>query len=408
MKKSIVVAKSLFTRRIKKPNYYWMIFAPILLAVIGLFCNHFMQQQVKNSNPTIAIVASKNIKNEILQQNKQSKNHVRFTNSHSHSLKQAQLYLNDGNLDGILYIQDQNDLNNIKYFYKKTSASDSSVKNLEQLLYSVKTQRLAATMGLSLKQIQAIIAPVKIQTTSINKHQTKSTHFLKMQRISQFVVIAGFLILTSYISITGSEIGREKGDHLIESVLSSTSTNSYFAGKMLGVLFLLVFQVMIYALLVGIANLVLPMLHQKALIDLNFFKGISLNYIVLTTLFMVVAVILYILLAAIIASFVSRIEDISQATSSVASLILIPYIIGLIASLRPDIGFIKIFSYIPFASQSIMPVRIATGTVSYTQGWISLFISILTLIPLFFIAGIIYKKNIFKYSNHSLLYNLLH
>ena len=408
MKKSIVVAKSLFTRRIKKPNYYWMIFAPILLAVIGLFCNHFMQQQVKNSNPTIAIVASKNIKNEILQQNKQSKSHIHFTNSHLHSLKQAQLYLNDGNLDGILYIHDQNDLNNVKYFYKKTTASDSSVKGLEQLLYSVKTQRLAATMGLSLKQIQAIISPVKIQTTSINKHQTKSSHFQKMQRISQFIVIAGFLILTSYISITGSEIGREKGDHLIESVLSSTSTNSYFAGKMLGVLFLLVFQVMIYALLVGIANLVLPMLHQKALIDLSFFKGISLNYIVLTALFMIVAVILYILLAAIIASFVSRIEDISQATSSVASLILIPYIIGLIASLRPDIGFIKVFSYIPFANQSIMPVRIATGTVSYTQGWISLFISILTLIPLFFIASIIYKKNIFKYSNHSLLYNLLH
>lgn len=407
MKKTLIVAKSLFTRRIKKPNYYWMIFAPLLLVIIGLFCNHFIQKQIENSNPSITIIASKDIKNEILQQNKLSKCHINFTDSSLNSLSQAKLYLNDGNLDGILYVKSHN-LNNIKYFYKKQNMSDSSIKKLEQLLYSVKTQNLATKMGLSLSQIQEIISPVKIQTSSTNHHQTKSKHFQKMQQISQFIVIGGFLILTSYISITGSEIGSEKGNHLIESVLSSTSTNSYFAGKILGVLFLLMFQVMIYVLLVGITNIILPMFHQKSLINLDFLKGVSIKYIVLSALFMIVAVILYILLAAIIASFVSRIEDISQATSSVASLILIPYTIGLIASLQPNIEFIKIFSYIPFASQSIMPVRIATGTVSYTQGWISLFISILTLIPLFFTASTIYKRNIFKYSNHNLFYNLIH
>lgn len=408
MKKTLIVAKNLFTRRIKKPNYYWMIFAPILLVIIGLFCNHFIQNQVENSNPSITIIAPKDIKNEILQQNKLSKSHINFTDSyHNSSLDQAKLYLNDGSLDGILYIKGYN-LNDIKYFYKKQNIPDSSIKKLDQLLYSVKTQNLATKMGLSLSQIQEIISPIKIQTSLINHHQTKSKHFQKMQRISQFIVIGGFLILTSYISITGSEIGREKGDHLIKSILSSTSTNSYFAGKMLGVLFLLIFQVMIYALLVGIANIILPMFNQKSLIDLDFFKGVSIKYIVLSASFMITAVILYILLAAIIASFVSRIEDIPQATSSVASLILIPYTIGLIASLKPNIGFIKVFSYIPFASQSIMPVRITTGTVSYTQGWISLFISILTLIPLSFIASTIYKRNIFKYSNHNLFYNLIH
>ena len=123
---------------------------------------------------------------------------------------------------------------------------------------------------------------------------------------------------------------------------------------------------------------------------------------------MIVAVILYILLAAIIASFVSRTEDISQATSAVASLILIPYLIGLIASSNSDLGFIKILSYIPFESQSIMPVRIATETASYSQGWIALIISILAMIPLFYIASAVYQKHIFKYSNHNLFYNLIH
>lgn len=407
MKKIIVVAQSLFSRRIKKPNYYWMIFAPILLIIIGLCANHFIQKEAFNDTPKIAIVAPHQIKDEIIQQNSNSKNHLHLAKSNFKSLKQAKLYLNDGNLDGILYVRDSN-LTHVKYFYKKQSADDSVTKNLEQILYSVKIQNLAVAMKLTTKQLQDIVTPVKISSSSINSGKSKTNRFGKMQLISQFIVIGGFLLLTSYISITGSEIGREKGDHLIEGVLSSIPTHNYFAGKMLGVLFLLGFQIVIYVLLALLANITLPLFHQKALIDLSFFKGVSLEYITLTALFMIVAVILYILLSAIIASFVSRIEDISQATSSVASLMLIPYTVGLIASSHPDLGFIKILSYIPFESQSIMPVRIATETASYTQGWIALLINVLAIIPLFYIASIVYKKNIFKHSNHNLFYNLIH
>ena len=408
MKKTIIVAKSLFTRRIKRPNYYWMIFAPILLVLIGLGCNHFIEQSNQNEHPRIAVVAPQQVKTEIIQQEKNTKNHLRFSQTNFKSLKQAKSRLNNGNLDGIIYIKN-NQLTAARYIYKKQAAASENVtKDLNQILSSVKIQTLAAAMGLSLKQVEEITSPVKISLSSINPKQDQSDHREKMQTISQFVVIGGFLLLTSYISITGAEIGREKSDHLIEGVLASISTRNYFAGKMLGVLFLLGFQIVIYAGIAILVNSLLPFFHQKALFNLSFFKGVSIEYIILTSLLMIVAIILYILLAAIIASFVSRTEDISQATSVVASLILIPYLIGLIASSNSDLGFIKILSYIPFESQSIMPVRIATETASYSQGWIALIISILAMIPLFDIASAVYQKHIFKYSHHNLFYNLIH
>lgn len=408
MKKTIIVAKSLFTRRIKRPNYYWMIFAPILLILIGLACNHFIEQSSQNEHPQIAIVAPQQVKTEIIQQEKNTKNHLRFSQINFKSLKQAKSHLNNSDLDGIIYIKN-NQLTAAQYIYKKQAAASENVtKDLNQVLSSVKIQALAAAMGLSLKQVEEITSPVRISLSSINPKQDQSDHREKMQTISQFVVIGGFLLLTSYISITGAEIGREKSDHLIEGVLASISTRNHFAGKMLGVLFLLGFQIVIYAGIAILVNSLLPFFHQKALFNLSFFKGVSIEYIILTSLLMIVAVILYILLAAIIASFVSRTEDISQATSAVASLILIPYLIGLIASSNSDLGFIKILSYIPFESQSIMPVRIATETASYSQGWIALIISILAMIPLFYIASAVYQKHIFKYSNHNLFYNLIH
>lgn len=182
----------------------------------------------------------------------------------------------------------------------------ATTKNLEQILYSIKIKQSATRMGLSLSEIKSIISPVKITSHSINSQQNRSKYLKKMQIIIQFIVIVGFLLLTSYISITRTEIGKGKENHLIESILSSISIQNYFAGKMLGILFLLVFQFFIYSIL-----------------------------------FMITVVILYILLSAIVASFISRIEDISQVTTSVASLLLIPYIAGLVASTNHDLKLIK-------------------------------------------------------------------
>src|SRR5699024_4098078 len=233
--------------RIKRPNYYWMIFAPILLVLIGLGCNHFIEQSNQNEHPRIAVVAPQQVKTEIIQQEKNTKNHLRFSQTNFKSLKQAKSRLNNGNLDGIIYIKN-NQLTTARYIYKKQAAASENVtKDLNQILSSVKIQTLAAAMGLSLKQVEEITSPVKISISSINPKQDQSDHREKMQTISQFVVIGGFLLLTSYISITGAEIGREKSDHLIEGVLASISTRIYFAGKMLGVLFLLGFQIVIYA-----------------------------------------------------------------------------------------------------------------------------------------------------------------
>lgn len=404
MNKIFTVANTLFTRRIKKPNYYWMIFAPLLLFLIVLLCSHYVQQKTENENISVAIVAPSNIKNEILQQSRVEKSNIHFVALRNASLRQAQLYLNDGSIDSILEIKGQN-LSYVKFLYRKRSTPSIVIKKLNRILNTVKTDYLVKRMGLSLGQIQLITSPVHIDVTSIDHVQRKSK---QMQAVSELIVIGGFLILTSYISITGSEIGREKGDHLIESILSSISTEKYFAGKILGILFLLIFQLIIYGLILGISNLILPMLHYRRLIDFSFLRGISVNYVILSTLLMIVAILLYIILSAIIASYVSRVEDISQATSSVASLILIPYVMGLMAVSDPDINLVKVLSYVPFASQSIMPVRLATFNASYVEGWFSLFISVFTLIPLCFIASKVYKKNIFKYSNHNLFYNLVH
>lgn len=53
--------------------------------------------------------------------------------------------------------------------------------------------------------------------------------------------------MISYISIVGAELGTEKGNHLIEGLLAAIPAKKHYTGKMLGICFLITFQLVLYA-----------------------------------------------------------------------------------------------------------------------------------------------------------------
>ena len=107
----------------------------------------------------------------------------------------------------------------------------------------------------------------------------------------------------------------------------------------------------------------------------------------------------YIFLSACFASFVSRSEDISQATTSVASIMMIPYFLSFLTQNSPNMGIARVLSYLPFMSQGIMPVRLAQGAASYQSGWVSVLISMIGAVIMYFIAEYVYEKNVFSYNS---------
>ena len=142
-------------------------------------------------------------------------------------------------------------------------------------------------------------------------------------------------------------------------------------------------------------------LHKK-FIDLNkYLSGISTQYIIIVVMLTIVSLVLYVFLAAIFASFVSRVEDISQATSSVASIMLIPYFLSFLTQSNPNLAISKVLSYFPYMSQGLMPVRIARGAATYSDGYISLLISVIFAVIMYLFSAKVYKNNVFAYSSET-------
>ena len=365
MHKIFVVAKMVFKKRVLSPTYYWMILAPILLIVIGIGFTKYIDNQNSDHKAIIAVVADKNIQ-EVLKKQKTSTYKVN-SKINTHNKNKLKIDLADGVVDGIIYIN--NDFSEVSYKYNASTNSTDPTNELKKNITLLKSQYMASKAGLSENQWQNILKDVKIQKENINYegNTVKLNNSESAQYFSEFAVIIAFFFLTSYISITGAEIGNEKGNHLIEGLTAAIPADKHYAGKMLGIFYLIGFQLIIYGLLGGLGYLILKNMHEK-LIDLNkYLSGINAQYIIIVVMLTVVSLALYVFLAAIFASFVSRVEDISQATSSVASLMLIPYFLSFLTQSNPNLAISKILSYFPYMSQGLMPVRIARGAATYND-----------------------------------------
>lgn len=396
MSKIFTVAKTVFWTRITKPTYYWMILAPLLLGLGAFGVAKYSSSQADANKPTIAVIANQTVRQTIVGQHDKA-----YKVAKTKNLSYAKTMIKDGSLDGAVVVKDY--FKSSEFIYDNLSSATMPYQAIQNDLNQAKAQFTASQLNLTAEDMSGLFGQVDLKQTAYNSQHQKDkpvyNGYTATQLFSQAATILVFFLLTSYISIAGTEIGREKGDHILESVVAAMPAKNHFAGKMLGLIFLIGFQLLVYGLLFLVAKLVLPMVGQGKLLDLSSIHGITAQYAFITILLMVAGMLTYIFAAAILASFVSRSEDISQATSSVASFMLIPYFISFIAQEAPNGTLATVLSYLPFTSYGIMPIRIASFATTYQQGWISVAISFIAVAVIYLFAGKIYERNVFNYSD---------
>ncbi|WP_347980312.1 ABC transporter permease [Limosilactobacillus allomucosae] len=404
MGKILTIAKMVLKKRLLSPAYYWMILTPVTVFLIGIGFVGLMHRQNNNSRPIIAVVANSDIKKAIESEKSdayQVNRKVDVTDD-----KRLKSYLTDGVLDGILYVSD--DFSKITYRYNADSNKSLPIEALEKNLNGLSSQFVASSYGLNIKQWSEIVKQPTIKQQAINKKEAvKLKNSNAAQNLGEVIVMLAFVLLVSYINITGTELGIEKSNHLIEGILAAVPARKHFAGKMLGIGFLITLQLLIYLVIGGLVCLVAKQTDLMTWFDpVKYFGHVDAEYLVIVVLLTLLSIILYIFLAAIFASFVSKSEDISQAVSIVGTIMMVPYLLSFLAQENPNTGVIRFLSYMPFMSQGIMPVRLARAAVSYQAGWITVLFALSGAIIMYFWAERLYVKNAFSYSSDSPLKTL--
>ena len=117
---------------------------------------------------------------------------------------------------------------------------------------------------------------------------------------------------------------------------------------------------------------------------------------------MILTFIAYSLLAGILASMTTNMEDYQQLQTPIIIISLAGYYLSIMAAMFEGSLFIKILAYLPFISSLLAPSLLILGQIQLIDFVVSVIILILTIYVLYKYGLKIYKVGILNYSSTGL------
>lgn len=386
MKKIIHIAAWEFFEKIKKRSFIIsMLFTPLLLILFGIIPaafennNHDFTRAIGVLDETgkyfslINRECEKNI-HEDGQPKFISINLNSSDGNFEESILNAKESLSENKIDFLLIIK-----SSIAEIFYLGPSSKNSLNELDQIIENAFQKHKLIAVGLSPNQIEEIYSSIKIKNTDLGSGEY-SIERIKGIFYSSFILI---LILTLMILFSGGMLVRslleEKSSRIIEVLLSSVSHKQLLSGKLLGLTFLGLFELILWIFIGG----VILNISQLG----NYFLANSGYQI----LFFLTGFMFYTSIFVGIGSIVSSEQEANLITGNMSLLLILPIILSLQIIESPNGIISSILSYFPFTAPSVMILRLNISEPSISEILISLAV---ILVSTYF--NIIFSAKIFK------------
>ena len=230
--------------------------------------------------------------------------------------------------------------------------------------------------------------------------------------VMQVLTLPIFMLIMFLIQMIGAEINEEKSTKSMEIIISNVSPKTHFLSKVIAANAFVLIQ---GALLIGFA--LIAVIIRFVVSGGDMLSGIDSDIMaaanelpiqeIMSTLGVMIPVLLimmiltfiaYSLLAGVLASMTTNLEDFEQLQTPIVVVSLVGYYLSVAAGVFKGSLFIKIMSYIPLVSSLLAPTLYVMGEITL----VDLIISITLLIGLIYVLikyGLrIYKVGILNYS----------
>ncbi len=234
--------------------------------------------------------------------------------------------------------------------------------------------------------------------------------------IMQIITLPLFMLIIFLVQMIGAEVNEEKTTKSMEIIISNVSPKTHFLSKVLSSnlfviiqgLLLICFSILglVIRYVINDGNLLGEIGSEFESLTNGLNLGEIIDGIIYILPLMITMILLtffaYSLLAGVLASMTTNLEDFQQLQTPIVVVSLVGYYLSVMTSMFEGSIFIRIMSYIPFISAMLSPVLFVLGEITV----IDLFISILMLIGIIYILlkyGMrIYKVGILNYSGNNL------
>lgn len=285
---------------------------------------------------------------------------------------------------------------------------------------SVKSTVAASASGLTNEQILALTSPVEIETVLTNPDvENKEGQDIVAAGVMLVFILPCFFLIIMLVQMIGAEVNDEKSTRSMEIIISNVPPKIHFLSKIFASTAFVVLQGLLLILYGGIALIVRNILGGAGLAamsgevtgqlgeilslvqDTGVFSLLLQGLPIILVLF-ILSFIAYAIVAGVLASMTTSIEDFQQLQTPIMLIILVGYYLAIMAVQFDGSLFIEIASYIPMLSFLVSPVLFMLGQISIWQMLISTGIMAVFTWFIFRYGLRIYKVGILNYSSSKL------
>ena len=228
--------------------------------------------------------------------------------------------------------------------------------------------------------------------------ETDDVGFFESENLLNIVIIYAvimlmFFIIMGYASQIATEVAHEKSSRVIEMIVSSISPTRHVLAKVSAIILVSFTQILI---VIGSGLIAFKTSSlQKTLSDFELVSNEqTVPIIVYSIVFLVLGLLLYLIFAALLGSFISRMEDLQQGLMPLTFISIGGFYIGLFNIMNSDGTLLKISSYFPFFTPFTMPVRLLNLDTPMSVIYISIVILAISVVLILFLTTTVYKRNI--------------
>ncbi|WP_289874659.1 ABC transporter permease [Duncaniella muris] len=420
MSKIGIVIEREYMERVKKKSFIITTLLMPLLMLLLMAMPALIMSYVDSSAATVAVIDNTRV---ILPELRSSED-LRFCPAVDATVDSA---LTREGIDAVLMIPENiidNPRAGLKYYTSGPSSVGTEAGITDRINSIIEAHRLKAYNIENLDEIlSSVKSDVSLTTVRADKDSEESNSSMFSYGIGIAMTFVLYMFLLIYGQMVMTSIIEEKGNRVLEVVVSSVKPVQLMMGKIIGVALVAVTQMVIWGVLLSVMSaFVLPALvpadamADVAAVQSGHFDQVGdsssieiiqvigmlgnvgniVTLMALMTVFLVFGFLLYSSIFAAVGSAVDNIQDASQLTSLAVFPILFGLIFAMVAAADPMGSVAFWMSMFPLTSPMVMVARIPFGI----PGWeiaLSLVLLAAGFVAMVWLAGKIYRVGIFMY-----------
>ena len=321
------------------------------------------------------------------------------------SLSSLHNQLKNGKLDILLVLaRATNQDMRFTYDTSASATNDSNLPTIQGLTQLLTFLDTAHRLGLTSQETQRLSAAPDV--TVVYTQQSQNTRPDSELAAGILLAIAGCILIFISISLYAGRVAvgvaEEKSSRVMELLLNAATPLQLMVGKIVGIGAAGLTQ-MACLVAVGIGALLLQSPLQAALFGTSagglsqYLTSVSVPFYLLFLVYFLLGFFLYATIYAGLGSMVKRQDEVQSAIVLPQILLTSGYVLIFLAIQSPDATWVKVLSFLPFWTPTLMLVRLAAGTVYWWDIAVSMVLMLVTICACAWFSVRIYRFGVLMY-----------